>query len=649
MAPPATYPSVLLRMINHLDSTSLPKGTEIPRERISRLTPKDLMRWFNFMVFGTETRADDAKPIARSTTVEFWKKALSYYMTNRLMTWNEISNVGNPTRSAELNDLIKYIKKKEVRKQGVQSTARRALTHEEFKSTLEELKNHKKTTEGKSTSPIWNYGIPASMCLQFHVIARIDDTMHIRMENLRRSNIFSYLLQVRLNWSKNVREERDSPWQILLPSMNPLYCVYLNLAIWLEIFLELYPHGNLTPFLFGFSTDTRDPEGATLSKKVASDVLGGKIFKERNKEVALGVGHGPLGTHSIRKLASTHSRRSGATKDERDIRGRWKGKARVADVYDDVELPWPDIKVASMLCPGGPCRYVLQNDVDDQFVLSNVVPNIRNKFDDETALIFGTALMYSIFCIDDTTNNVPSSICTRVRNAYRNGGYDTTKDPVRRVPIVCTGHEGEVYIDDIVTDTQLQAQGESNEDTQDTTQGSSQGNGLTDRPLRDQIRALQSQLQSVKASIQEIEKRAESNHCNEIRHLQTISSNIKRFQAAPARPILRISPAQASESAVLSAHPRTLHELWDEYTIGIGGSKPAKEYTAVERGRVKYKYYRRKIVWDLLSKIIATGLASHVVIDRIYQHYGRQCSVTEIIKAVRKDKNRNYVPPILRM
>ena len=110
MAPPSQYSSVLLRLINYLDNTELPKGTEISRERISQLTPKDLMRWFNMQVFTTETPEDDAKPVARSTSVEFWKKALSYFMTNRLMAWNEISNVGNPTRSAKLNDLIKYIK-----------------------------------------------------------------------------------------------------------------------------------------------------------------------------------------------------------------------------------------------------------------------------------------------------------------------------------------------------------------------------------------------------------------------------------------------------------------------------------------------------------------------------------------------------------
>ena len=84
---------------------------------------------------------------------------------------------------------------------------------------------------------------------------------------------------------------------------------------------------------------------------------------------------------------------------------------------------------------------------------------------------------------------------------------------------------------------------------------------------------MQSQLMSVKGVLEVIEKRLESNHTNEIRQIQSIQSNIKRFSAAPARPILRT--ATPNTTAALSACPRTLYELWDEYNIGIGGRKPA--------------------------------------------------------------------------
>ena len=81
--------------------------------------------------------------------------------------------------------------------------------------------------------------------------------------------------------------------------------------------------------MFGFSSDVRDPEGANLSKGIASDIIGNKLFKAANNEQG-GHSSGPLGTHSNRKLASTHTRRSGATKDERDIGARRKAKTRVA-------------------------------------------------------------------------------------------------------------------------------------------------------------------------------------------------------------------------------------------------------------------------------------------------------------------------------
>ena len=52
-------------------------------------------------------------------------------MPNWLMPWNAVSGQGNPTRSIEVNTLIKKVKKKEVRKEGVSSKARRAVTHVE--------------------------------------------------------------------------------------------------------------------------------------------------------------------------------------------------------------------------------------------------------------------------------------------------------------------------------------------------------------------------------------------------------------------------------------------------------------------------------------------------------------------------------------
>ena len=48
----------------------------------------------------------------------------------------------------------------------------------------------------------------------------------------------------------------------------------------------------------------------------------------------------------------------------------------------------------------------------------------------------------------------------------------------------------------------------------------------------------------------------------------------------------------------------------DEF--GIGGRKPAKDFTARERDRVKYNFHRRKVVWDQISLMVRAGFTAHV-------------------------------------
>ena len=119
---------------------------------------------------------------------------------------------------------------------------------------------------------------------------------------------------------------------------------------------------------------------------------------------------------------------------------------------------------------------------------------------------------------------------------------------------------------------------------------------------------------------------------------------------SPGKPIgrdhqLRHIPQQVS----LSSNPRSLFDLWDEYTIGLGGRKAAKNYTPSERGKVKYKYTRRKIVWDVISSLTNSGLHAHVAIDRIYEYYGREKTVTQLINLMRMDRTNKFVPPPFRL
>ena len=84
---------------------------------------------------------------------------------------------------------------------------------------------------------------------------------------------------------------------------------------------------------------------------------------------------------------------------------------------------------------------------------------------------------------------------------------------------------------------------------------------------------------------------------------------------------------------VLTKTPKALHTLWLEWEFGIGGNKPAKDFTAIERGQVRFQYSLRKVFWDLCSQMIRRGYSSDAAIDKIYSVYPR-LSLTQILRKI---------------
>ena len=92
--------------------------------------------------------------------------------------------------------------------------------------------------------------------------------------------------------------------------------------------------------------------------------------------------------------------------------------------------------------------------------------------------------------------------------------------------------------------------------------------------------------------------------------------------------------------------PKTLLSLWHEYLYGLDGNKPAKDFTPVERGRVKTKYSKRKSFWMVMRRLIAAGYTDLTAIQLIQQAYGRDRPVTQIIVALQRAKTIGYHPQI---
>jgi hypothetical protein len=173
---------------------------------------------------------------------------------DRTSKWSATRIEGNPTQSNDVIDLLKAVKKKEVQKQGAKSMTRHPMVGKEFQNMHKILR--KAGGSGKRTTThasLWKrYGISAMVNFQFHLIARIDDSAQVIIEHIRVHDKFAHAFKARLNWSKKVQDKQDTPFQIVLGSMDPIYCILCSLALWLELNLKMYPPAMVSPYLFCF-------------------------------------------------------------------------------------------------------------------------------------------------------------------------------------------------------------------------------------------------------------------------------------------------------------------------------------------------------------------------------------------------------------
>jgi len=134
---PRVYLGVLNAFLSYCDGIRYDSTHVHEEERLEQITPSDIVRYFNFKCYGVEDPNSEMVPTqCWSNSVLYWKKAISYYMPQKMEVWNSRLQVGNPTRSREVNGMIKRLKKFEVRRQGVPSSAPRALNSREFETII---------------------------------------------------------------------------------------------------------------------------------------------------------------------------------------------------------------------------------------------------------------------------------------------------------------------------------------------------------------------------------------------------------------------------------------------------------------------------------------------------------------------------------
>jgi hypothetical protein len=173
---------------------------------------------------------------------------------------------------------------------------------------------------------------------------------------------------------------------------------------------------------------------------------------------------------------------------------------------------------------------------------------------------------------------------------------------------------------------------------------------------RERMQEIYSQMTAIRGAQEAQTRILERLEIQRAREHREILADLRRIAGQPI--VQNVAPEEEAEqgagnnnagtvfAATLSANPRSLHVLWEEYERGIGGRRAARLFTSDERGKVKHKYHRRKMVWDLISTLVRGGLTAQGAIDRIYDHYGRADSVTTIITKMKNDRRNGTVFPL---
>ena len=222
---------------------------------------------------------------------------------------------------------------------------------------------------------------------------------------------------------------------------------------------------------------------------------------------------------------------------------------------------------------------------------------------------------------------MPPSMRYRIRNAYnliRTLPEDT--NPVQKRFLIVSVAEAHVHIT-VAATTNNQNNNSNNNNIGGMGAGAADPN------------AVHARLHALEVSKISFREEIHRNQQETARLLHMVNCNVTRIAVQPGvrRANNNNNAAEPGGLAVLSANPRTLHVLWQEYNVGIGGRKPARLFTAQERGRSRYKYHRRKVVWDVIARLVRSGRTAQTAIDMIYATYGHQ-SVTSIINRMRRDR-----------
>ena len=90
------------------------------------------------------------------------------------------------------------------------------------------------------------------------------------------------------------------------------------------------------------------------------------------------------------------------------------------NTYIDVDLPYPDAKVAAALYIGGACKYVLKENcgiADDWLLEYHIVTDILSQYQRGLVLTLARPLLWAAF-EPDLQGYLPVAMTASIKNAY---------------------------------------------------------------------------------------------------------------------------------------------------------------------------------------------------------------------------------------
>jgi len=205
---------------------------DIPTSHFSRaelllIEPTDIQRYFALQAYN-DPDYNINPPVSHwpifcsATNLESIKNTLSFCTSHRTVPW--CNGQGNPTKSAEVNDIIKEVRKFEVHSEGCPSSAKHPLRGNKFVKSLQLLR----------AQPGFDckHKYPSLQLWQHTLIDRLDDCAHFEIDDPRGHAQFEFALKTKVRWSKNIMEERCCPDQVcayvFLLFSSPVYVHFLT-------------------------------------------------------------------------------------------------------------------------------------------------------------------------------------------------------------------------------------------------------------------------------------------------------------------------------------------------------------------------------------------------------------------------------------